>query len=307
MNHALPFETSCRPGWELLPFPAGAKVGHFASVDVEDYYHAAALGPAAPRRTWATLESRVAGSTLRTLALFRETRSSGTFFTLGCVAAAEPALIRKIVAEGHELASHGFDHFRVREQTPAEFFADVDAAKKTLEDISGQEVIGYRAPNFSIDRGTWWAYDALARAGYRYSSSVYPVRHDHYGMPDAPHDPFRTEAGLIEFPITTVSLLGRALPAGGGGYFRLLPYGYSRWATRRAAAVPSRRAINYFHPWEIDPGQPRFRLPPLSRFRHYVNLGRMEGKLRRLLSEFEWTRMDAGYHILAGSGTAPSA
>jgi len=287
--------------WETLSFsPASTGIGQFASVDVEDYYHAAALGTAAPRSIWPRLESRVRASTVRTLRLFSDAGARGTFFMLGSVAVADPDLARTIVAEGHELASHGFDHYRISDQNPALFFADVERAKKTIEDVAGVSVIGYRAPNFSINQATWWAYNELARAGYAYSSSIYPVHHDHYGMPIAPTQPFRVAVGIVEFPITTASVFGFNLPAGGGGYFRLLPYAYSRWAIRRATKDASRRAINYFHPWEVDPEQPRYRLPLLSAFRHYVNLHRMERKLKRLLADFEWTRMDAGFNALMG-------
>ena len=204
-----------------------------------------------------------------------------------------PRLVRDIVARGHELASHGHAHLRASEQSRDEFRADVEGARRRLEDIGSVAVRGYRAPSFSIGRGNLWAFDCIAEAGYAYSSSVYPVRHDHYGMPDAPRFAYRTHNGLLELPITTTRLLTRNLPAGGGGYFRLLPYRASRWAIERVNRVDRQPAIFYFHPWEMDADQPRpSGLPAKSRFRHYHNLQRMEPRLGRLLSDFRWGRMD---------------
>ena len=266
------------------------------SVDVEDYFHAAALATAAPRDRWDTMETRVETSTERTLAIFDEAGVKATFFTLGCVAEQFPALVRKISAAGHEVASHGYRHHRVGEQSKAEFAKDVKDTKDLLEDICGKAVIGYRAPNFSIGSETWWAYELLADAGYRYSSSVNPVPHDHYGVPSAPRLPFRpgTE-GIIELPLTSLLLAGRRFHASGGGYFRLLPYALYSRMLRHIIRTEHQPAHFYFHPWEIDPGQPRLPVPARSRFRHYVNLSAMEGKLQRLLKDFAWTRVDEVY------------
>jgi polysaccharide deacetylase family protein (PEP-CTERM system associated) len=270
------------------------------SVDVEEHYHAWALNTAIPRATWKDQPSRVVATTERVLQLFADTGAKATFFVLGSVAERHPGLIRAIVGEGHELGSHGLDHYRVSEQTPEAFLADVGRSKLLLEDAGGVAVQGYRAANFSIGKREWWAFEQLAAAGFTYSSSVHPIRHDHYGIPDAPRRPFRPIQGapIIELPVATTELAGRRISCAGGGFFRLLPYGWSRWCLDRAGAEPKFPAIFYFHPWEIDPEQPRARgLPLRSAVRHYVNLQRMEAKLRRLLQSARWNRID---RILAG-------
>ncbi|MGE0744141.1 MAG: XrtA system polysaccharide deacetylase [Rhodospirillales bacterium] len=275
------------------------------TVDVEDYYQVSAFAPFIAREDWAGLPSRVERNTERVLELMDAAGARGTFFTLGWVAERHPALIRRIVAGGHELASHGYAHFRVRDQAPDEFRADVRRTKALLEDVSGTAVAGYRAASFSIDGATPWAHAVLAEEGYAYSSSVYPVRHDHYGMPDAPRFTFRPDdgGGIVEVPVTTVRLMGRNLPCAGGGYFRLLPYAVSSWAIRRVNRRDGAPAIFYFHPWEIDPEQPRQAgIDGRTRFRHYVNLRRTEARLRRLLAEFRWDRMDRVF--IDGAGTA---
>jgi polysaccharide deacetylase family protein (PEP-CTERM system associated) len=206
--------------------------------------------------------------------------------------------VREIVAGGHEIASHGFGHLRANEQTPAEFRADVRQAKQLLEDIAARPVLGYRAPSFSIGYTNPWAFDVLVEEGYRYSSSVYPVQHDHYGMPDAPRFPYRARPQLLEIPLTTARLFGRNLPASGGGYFRLAPYRLSRWALRRVNHLERRPAVFYMHPWEIDPEQPRVAGTTLkTRFRHYVNLNRTEDRLMRLLQDFRWGRIDEVFGV----------
>lgn len=276
--------------------PAGAPLLNALSVDVEEHFHAAALDPALPRSTWDTLESRVVANTGRLIDLFARHGAKGTFFTLGSVAARHPGLVRAIAQAGHEVASHGYDHVRVCAQDPAAFAADVRRTRLTLEDIVGQPVLGYRAANFSIDRRTPWAHEILAEAGYRYSSSVNPIRHDHYGEPDAPRAPFRPgSSALVEIPVTTVAWLGRRWPAGGGGYFRLVPYTLWRQALHRVNGRERRPANFFIHPWEVDPGQPRAAVRGTARFRHYVNLGRCAGKLDRLLDDFSWDRMDQVY------------
>jgi polysaccharide deacetylase family protein (PEP-CTERM system associated) len=263
------------------------------TVDVEDYFQVSALAPHIERRSWDSRPCRVERNVQRLLDLFEQSGAQATFFTLGWVAERYPHLVRDIVARGHELASHGYAHLRASEQTRQEFSSDVLSAKRLLEDVSGQPVRGYRAPSFSIGRDNDWAFDELLAAGYAYSSSVYPVRHDHYGVPDAPRFPYRTRPGLLEIPLTTTQLLGRNLPAGGGGFFRLLPYSVSRWALRRVNRIDQRPAIFYLHPWEIDPQQPRIAgTSAKTRFRHYVNLSRTESRLSRLLRDFQWGRID---------------
>jgi polysaccharide deacetylase family protein (PEP-CTERM system associated) len=266
------------------------------TVDVEDYFQVSALSPHIARTDWERIPGRVERNVDTILALFAEARVRATFFTLGWVAERHPALVHRIVAEGHELASHGYGHLRIHEQTEAEFAQDIRRAKALLEDIGGVEVKGYRAPSFSIGKRTLWAFDRIAQAGYRYSSSVYPVRHDLYGMPDAPRFSYRPRAGLLEIPVTTAVVLGRNLPAGGGGYFRLLPYAVSRALIRRVNEMDRRPAVFYFHPWEIDPAQPRVAGTSVkTRFRHYVNLRRTEPRLRRLLRDFRWCTMDEAF------------
>lgn len=264
------------------------------SVDVEEHFQVSAFEGLVSRADWNRLPSRIAKNIDRILALFDDTGAKATFFTLGCVAENNPAIVRDIAEQGHEVASHGYNHMRVRTQTPHEFLDDVSRTKKLLEDIAGVPVTGYRAPSFSIGDDTPWAHDALQRAGYRYSSSIYPINHDHYGLPSAPRFPFRLSVnGFLEIPLSTVSVAGRNLPCAGGGYFRLLPLYYSRWALRRLNNVDSMPAAFYFHPWEIDPTQPRISgLPFKSKFRHYVNLDRFEHRLNRILRDFRWGRMD---------------
>ena len=265
------------------------------SVDVEDYFQVAALAAAYPRECWDDQPQRVGRNTHRVLDLFARHGVKATFFTLGWVAERHPDVVRRIVAEGHELASHGYDHRRVTELTAETFRQDLARAKGLLEDLGGVAVRGYRAPSFSIDQRTPWAAECLAATGHQYSSSVYPVQTDHYGMPDAPREPYRPEADtdLLELPLATARIANRNLPVAGGGYFRLLPYGLSRRLLERATEQGRRPAIFYFHPWEVDPDQPRARSVGLkSRFRHYVNLGTMEARLDRLLGDFQWDRID---------------
>jgi polysaccharide deacetylase family protein (PEP-CTERM system associated) len=265
------------------------------SVDIEDWFQVGAFESVIDRRDWDSLDRRVETNTDAVLALFDEAGVKGTFFTLAWVAERHPAMIRRIVDAGHELASHGCEHDRVFTMTSAQFAADIFRARNVLEDAGGVAITGYRAPSFSIDKRTPWAHEELARAGYAYSSSVAPVVHDHYGWPEAPRFAFMPVAGsdLIELPVTTARLAGRTLAAGGGGFFRLLPYAFSRWAVRQVNDL-AQPAIIYFHPWEIDPGQPRVANAPLkSKLRHYPNLSVMAAKLKRLMGDFEWGRVDA--------------
>lgn len=265
------------------------------SVDVEDWFQVGAFERTISRSDWDTLPCRVEANTDAVLAMFAEQGVHGTFFTLGWVAKRFPALIQRIVAGGHEVASHGWDHVRVFTMTPEQFADDLVRTRKTLEDASGGAVTGYRAPSFSFDARTPWAHAVLADAGYAYSSSVAPVVHDHYGWPGTPRFAYRPVEGsaLVELPVTTARLAGRTLAAGGGGFFRLLPYAFSRWAVSQVnrAGEP---AIFYFHPWEIDCNQPRVKSAPLrSRLRHYTNIHAMAPKLRRFLSQGQWGRVDA--------------
>mgnify|MGYP001159250732 FL=1 len=265
------------------------------SIDVEDYFQVSAFAPHIRREDWDSLPCRVERNVDVILGLLDETGAKATFFTLGWIAERYPQVARRIVEGGHELASHGYGHQRASDLTPEQFRDDVVRAKRVLEDIGGVAVCGYRAPSFSINRDNWWAVDELENAGYVYSSSIYPVKHDHYGMPDAPRFPHRPngERGILELPPTTVPLMGRNLPAAGGGWFRLLPYSASRWMLRRVNDGDGAPCMFYFHPWEVDPDQPRQSgISAKTRFRHYVNLRRMPGRLRRLLRDFEWDRVD---------------
>ncbi len=283
------------------PSPA---IANALTIDVEDYFQVSALAPYIQRSEWGQRECRVERNVDRILNLLSERDAKATFFTLGWVAERYPEMVRRIVREGHELASHGYGHQRVTDLSEAAFYEDIHRAKGILEDLGGQPVLGYRAPSFSIGADNLWALDTLLRAGYRYSSSIYPVRHDHYGMPDAPRFAYAPREGLLEVPPTTMRLFNRNLPSSGGGYFRLLPYAVSRWMLRQVNQRDAQSAIFYFHPWEIDPGQPR--VPGVSlktKFRHYVNLGRTEQRLARLLQDFRWDRMD---RIFLGPMPLPS-
>ncbi|MGE5622501.1 MAG: XrtA system polysaccharide deacetylase [Bacillota bacterium] len=265
------------------------------TIDVEDYFQVSAFERHIPRERWASMPCRVEANIERILAILAVENIKATFFTLGWIAERYPAMVRRIVMQGHELASHGYGHWRASEQSAEQFRQDVGRSKALLEDIAGVPVCGYRAPSFSIGMRNLWALDVLREAGYRYSSSIYPIRHDHYGMPDAPRFAYypRGRDGLLELPITTVRFLKRNLPTGGGGYFRLLPYPASRWLLRHVNRHDRQPGIFYFHPWEIDPGQPRqSNLGLKTRFRHYVNLGRTEARLRALVRDFSWGRMD---------------
>ncbi|MGE5548726.1 MAG: XrtA system polysaccharide deacetylase [Solirubrobacterales bacterium] len=279
----------------LAPAIRRGRIVNAMSVDVEDYFQVQALAGAVERHQWEAMPRRVEANTERILALFERHGITATFFTLGWVAARHPALIRRIVARGHELASHGSEHRRADDQGREAFREDVRTSKRQLEDVSGTAVKGYRAPTFSIGRANLWAFEVLAEEGYAYSSSVYPVRRDFYGMPEAPRFAFfpLSAHGFEEYPVTTVRIAGRNLPCGGGGFFRLLPYALTRAALRRVNAADRRPAIFYLHPWEIDPGQPRVEgLPWKARFRHYLNLDKTEKRLERLAADFAWDRID---------------
>jgi len=284
-----------------------AAIRNAMTVDVEDYFQVEAFARTIPRATWDSFPRRVEANTDRILEQLAGAGVCATFFTLGWVAERHPALVRRIVAGGHELASHGHGHARVATLTAEQFRQDVIRAKHLLEDIGGVKLTGYRAPTFSIGANTPWAYPILAETGHRYSSSIYPVRHDLYGAPNAPRFAHAVGDGVLwEVPMTTLRLRGpwggQNLPISGGGYFRLLPYAVFRRGLAAFHAAEGRGGMFYTHPWEIDPGQPRIAgAGRLSRFRHYLNLGRTAPRLDRLLRDFAWGRMDEVFPELAAS------
>ena len=259
------------------------------SVDVEDYFHVSVFDGIVPRSTWGDMQSRVCANTERLLDIFEEYGTRSTFFILGWVAERHPGLVRTIAERGHEIASHGYAHRLVYDQTPQAFREDVRRAKKIIEDAAGCQVGGYRAPSYSITPRSLWALDVLIEEGYWYDASIFPIRHDRYGIPVSPREPFyveRAAGGLMEVPGSTVRFGPVNLPVAGGGYFRILPYGWTRWGMARLNHTEKRAAVFYLHPWEIDPAQPRLSAGWLGRFRHYRNLAETETRLRALLSEF---------------------
>jgi polysaccharide deacetylase family protein (PEP-CTERM system associated) len=264
------------------------------SCDVEDYFQVSAFEGHVSRSDWDRLPGRLERNMERVLLLLERRAVKITFFTLGWVAERFPSLVRSIGEAGHEIASHGYSHTRVHHQQRAEFRDDVIRSKKLLEDVSGKAVLGYRAPSYSIGKSTLWAIEEIQNAGYLYSSSIYPIHHDLYGMPDAPRFAFRHGGdGILEIPISTARILRMNLPSGGGGYFRLLPYALFQRLVRRINEQDSKPCVFYFHPWELDPEQPRpDNLSLKTRFRHYLNLERMEDRLERLLGDFQWDRVD---------------
>ena len=272
------------------------------TVDVEDYFHVAALAPSIDRDSWNSLEPRVVANTQRLLAIFQNFDVRGTFFVLGWVAERYPQLVRDIAARGHEIACHGFSHRLVYEQTPGEFYKETLHAKKLLEDIAGSAVLGYRAASYSIVRESLWALDILVELGFVYDSSIFPVRHDRYGIPDAKRVAHLMAtpggASIVEWPLATAKILGCRLPVAGGGYFRLLPYWLSRWGLASINRSELQPFIFYLHPWEIDPDQPRVPASLLSRFRHYTNLGKCEERLKRLLDDFQFGTVRDGLEKL---------
>lgn len=282
---------------------ADSRVGNAITVDVEDYFHVSAFEPIVDRDDWPAYECRIERNMERIIEIFDAAGVRGTFFCLGWVAERYPALLRQVADLGHEIASHGFSHIQVRNQTREEFRRDVDTTKKLLEDVTGQAVIGYRAASFSIAPDNPWAHEELAASGHRYSSSIYPIRHDRYGAADQPRFSFQWgQSGLLEIPVTPVEAAGARFPCGGGGYFRLLPYAWTRWGIERVNRKDGQPVMFYFHPWELDPDQPRMAAASgVSRFRHYVNLNGVDAKLRRLLQDFRWTTVANAYSgILPG-------
>lgn len=263
------------------------------TIDVEDYFQVSAFAPYIARSHWDRCECRIEHNVHKILQLLDDRHIKATFFTLGWIAERYPQLVIKIVEQGHELASHGYGHNRVSDLSPGEFYEDIGHAKRLLEDISGHQVIGYRAPSFSICATNLWAFDSLLSAGYRYSSSVYPIRHDHYGMANAPRFSFDAGGGFIEFPLSTIRLFRQNIPSSGGGYFRLFPYAFSRWMLKKFNSENKTPGIFYFHPWEIDVDQPRIKgIDKKTRFRHYINISKMEDRLERLFTDFSWGRLD---------------
>jgi len=279
--------------------PAAGAICNAMTVDVEDYFQVSAFEQHVEKSQWSSIPGRVEANVDRILELFDDTEVKATFFTLGCVAQQYPAMVRRIVAQGHELASHGWEHIRVTQQTREAFRADIIRTRDFLEDLSGAAVQGYRAASYSIGADNLWALDELAEAGYRYSSSIVPIHHDLYGMPEAPRFAFPAAGGrLLEIPISTLSLGGRNFNCGGGGWFRLYPYAFSRWALRRLNNLEAQSGIFYFHPWEIDALQPRVSgVGMKTRFRHYLNLGRMPTRLKSLLTDFNWDRVDRVFPV----------
>lgn len=266
------------------------------TVDVEDYFHVAAFDATVSPSQWQALPQRVERNTEILLQQFATYQAKATFFILGWVAERYPQLVRKIHAAGHEVASHGYAHAKASEQTAAEFQLDIRRAKAILEDITGAAVTGYRAPSFSIDKTNQWAFAALQQEGYLYSSSTYPVVHDLYGTPDWPQQPYKRDEGIWECPMPVLNKAGKQWPIAGGGYFRLLPYWLSKKCIDSYLRQSEAPYMFYFHPWEIDPQQPRFGQAPLkSRFRHYTNLDKMEAKLVRLLQDYQWRSISEVY------------
>jgi polysaccharide deacetylase family protein (PEP-CTERM system associated) len=277
-------------------YPSGARAIpdlNALTVDVEDYFQVEAFKGTIGGADWESMPMRVDGNTQRLIEKLARANVKGTFFVLGWIAERYPHIVRKIHAAGHEIASHGYAHQLAHAQTKDVFRDDVRKSKKLLEDICGNRVRGYRAPTFSVRRDNWWAYEVLAEAGYDYSSSLYPVAHDLYGMPGAPRTPFHPMAApFLEIPMSTLKMGRRNLPCSGGGYFRLLPYSVSRWALRKSREQRKSPLVFYCHPWEFDAKQPDLRAGLKSRFRHYTNIGLMPHRLSRLLKDFPWGRMD---------------
>jgi polysaccharide deacetylase family protein (PEP-CTERM system associated) len=277
-------------GAKLMP-----RILNAFTIDVEDYFQVAALAPAIPRASWPTREYRVEKNTERLLALLARRGVQGTFFVLGWVAERSPALIQRIAAAGHEIACHGYSHELVYRQTQGVFREETTRSKKYLEDLLGTAVAGYRAASFSITQQSLWALDVLIDLGFQYDSSVFPIRHDRYGIPGAAPEPgvllAPSKRGLVEFPMSAASFMGVQVPVSGGGYFRILPYWVTRTGLRQINKTHARPFTFYLHPWEVDPGQPRVKVGWFSRFRHYTNLDRCEARLERLLTEFSFGPM----------------
>jgi len=264
------------------------------TIDVEEHFHVSVFDGLVSRDRWTSLESRVCANTTRLLDIFSDADVRATFFVLGCVAERYPQLVRDMAARGHDIASHGYAHRMIGDQTPDAFRDDVRRAKALLESITGRPIRGYRAPSYSVTPRTLWALDILADEGYAYDASIFPIRHDRYGIPLSPRHPYtvtRDGRAIVETPASTTAFGPMNLPIAGGGYFRLLPYAWTRWGISRVNRMEGRPVIFYLHPWEVDPEQPRLDAGLLSRFRHYRNLNQTECRLRRLLKEFRFGPM----------------
>ena len=287
-----------------------SEVANAMSIDVEDYFHVSAFDGVVPRTSWDALESRVCANTVRLLELFDEFHVRSTFFILGWVAERHPELVRDIASRGHEVASHGYAHRLIYDQTPAAFRHDIRRAKHRIEDACGRQVRGYRAPSYSVTPRSLWALDIMLEEGYEYDASIFPIRHDRYGIPVSERRPYLIErqiGTLVEVPGSTVRLGPLNLPVAGGGYFRLLPYAWTRWGIERINRLEGLPAVFYLHPWEIDPGQPRLPAGRLSRLRHYRNLERTEGHLRQLVQDFTFDTIEALVDALPFAMKAPAS
>lgn len=275
---------------------APAPVINAMSIDVEEGFHVSVFDGIVPRSRWDQMGTRVVPNTTRLLDLFDEFKVRSTFFVLGWVGERHPDLVKTIARRGHEIASHGYAHRLIYDQTPAAFRDDVRRAKRVLEDAAGRRVAGYRAPSYSITPRSLWALDILLEEGYSYDSSIFPIRHDRYGIPISGRHVYSIERNggtLFEVPGSTTRLGRLNLPIAGGGYFRILPYWWTRWGIARVNQVERRPAVFYLHPWEIDPDQPRLKAGHVSMFRHYRNLEDTENRLRRLLTDFRFDTVDS--------------
>lgn len=273
--------------------PKNTFISNALTIDVEDYFQVSAFSNIINKKNWDEKECRIEKNIDNIISILDLKKIKATFFTLGWIAERYPSMIKKILMEGHELASHGYAHEKVSEISKSDFYQDVTRAKGILEDIGGKQINGYRAPSFSIAEKNFWAMEILSETGHRYSSSIYPVKHDHYGSPNAPRFPYKVFSELLEVPPTTVKLFGRNFPASGGGYFRLLPYSISKKMLDHVNSSENKPVVFYFHPWEIDSHQPRIsNLSIKTRFRHYKNIEKMEEKIKKLVEDFHWDRMD---------------
>lgn len=269
------------------------------TIDVEDYYHVEAFQSVIRRENWDGYERRVYNSTLKILDLLARQGIQATFFILGWVAERTPGIVKEIQAAGHDIGSHGYAHQRIYQQTPDEFAADLRRSLDVIEEITGTKVLGFRAPSFSVTKRSLWAIEILQSFGLAYDSSVFPIIHDIYGIPDAPRHPYQIAQGFWEFPMSTVRILGKNMPIGGGAYFRVFPYWLTRWGIRHlnSAGEP---AIVYLHPWELDPGHPRIKTSALNHFRHYANLEKTEARLAALCRDFRFTSLRGLLNHVAG-------
>ena len=273
--------------------PKNTFISNALTIDVEDYFQVSAFSNIINKKNWDEKECRIEKNIDNIISILDLKKIKATFFTLGWIAERYPSMIKKILMEGHELASHGYAHEKVSEISKSDFYQDVTRAKGILEDIGGKQINGYRAPSFSIAEKNFWAMEILSETGHRYSSSIYPVKHDHYGSPNAPRFPYKVFSELLEVPPTTVKLFGRNFPASGGGYFRLLPYSISKKMLDHVNSSENKPVVFYFHPWEIDSHQPKIsNLSIKTRFRHDKNIEKMEEKIKKLVEDFHWDRMD---------------